>query len=321
MSCEKSDAVEKFFGDPDLEPPVSPVVEKLLPYLDATSTLHLVQSGITCLLKHLQYSSVVWRKLVKRSLPGDYEIGVDQLYYHKYNDRVRETFEEKQIQMASLFNILKMLDEPKSHVLHLLEVICERTPADMGGQYIKIGSQGSSYSVTPLGFLLLEEVEAAFGSALQEVLSIGSRLEEPWLSALASRVSRQKEKVTKMEIGLINVTTKESCGALQILVMNSVTEGRESVGRLKVSGTNIEVDGWAALATALSLAPKWVKFVVAPVELMKEGRREDLRKVWDSLDSGYYNGWRVGDGNEDGDKIFFNRVHGWRSLEELLDRN
>ena len=321
MSCEKSDAVENFFGDPDLDPPVSPVVEKLLPYLDSASALHLLQSGITCLLKHLQYSPVVWRKLVRRTLPGDYEIGVDQLYYHKYNDRVRESFEEKQIQMASLINILKMLDEPKPHILHLLEVICERTRADMGGQYIQIGSQGSSYSVTPLGFLLLEEVEAAFGSALQEVLAIGSRLEEPWLAALASRVLRQKQKVTKMEIGLMNLTTKESCNALQILVMNSVTEGRESVGRLKVSGSNIEVEGWAAIAKALSLAPKWVKFVVAPVDLMQQGRREDLRRVWDCLDSGYYNGWRVGDGDEDGDKIFFNRVHGWGSLEQLLNKN
>ena len=42
MLCEKADAVQKFFGDPDLDPPMSPVVEKLLPYLDATSTLHLI---------------------------------------------------------------------------------------------------------------------------------------------------------------------------------------------------------------------------------------------------------------------------------------
>ena len=103
-----SDAVENFFGDPDLDPPVSPVVEKLLPYLDSASALHLLQSGITCLLEHLQYSPVIWRKLVRRTLPGDYEIGVDQLYYHKYHDRVRESFEEKQIQLASLINILKI---------------------------------------------------------------------------------------------------------------------------------------------------------------------------------------------------------------------
>ena len=321
MSCEKSDAVEKFFGDPDLDPPVSPVVEKLLPYLDSTSTLHLVESGISCLFKHLQRSPFVWKKLVKRSVPGDYEIGVDQLYYQKYNDRVRESFEEKQTQMATLINILKMLDQPNSHILHLLEVICERSRAIPGGQYIQIGTHTSSYSVTPLGFLLLETVEGAFGTALQEISSIGSRLEEPWLSALASRVSRQKQKVSKMEIGMANLTSKESCKALHILTKNSVTEGRESVGRVSVSGSNIEVDGWADLASALSLAPKWVKFVDAPVHLMREGRREDLRKVWDSLDSGYTNGWRVGDGEEGGVKIFYNESVEWRSVEEYLDRN
>ena len=57
MLCETLDAVQKVFGDPELEPPVSPVVEKLLPYLDATSTLRLIQSGITCILKLLQGTS------------------------------------------------------------------------------------------------------------------------------------------------------------------------------------------------------------------------------------------------------------------------
>ena len=121
MSCEKSDAVEKFFGDPDLDPPVSPVVEKLLPYLDSTSTLHLLESGISCLFKHLQRSPFVWKKLVNRSVPGDCEIGVAyQLYYQIYNDRVRESFEEKQIRMATLINILKMRDQPNSHILYLV---------------------------------------------------------------------------------------------------------------------------------------------------------------------------------------------------------
>ena len=57
MLCETLDAVQKVFGDPELEPPVSPVVEKLLPYLDATSTRRLIQSGITCILKLLQGTS------------------------------------------------------------------------------------------------------------------------------------------------------------------------------------------------------------------------------------------------------------------------
>merc|ERR1711971_174569 len=94
MSNDKAKAVREFFGDPDKKPPMSPVVEKLLPYLDASSTLHLVQSGISCLKQHLQTTSVVWRKLV---------------------NRVRETFEEKRILMASLIDLLKMLDKPDSH--------------------------------------------------------------------------------------------------------------------------------------------------------------------------------------------------------------
>ena len=88
---------------------------------------------------------------------------------------------------------------------------------------------------------------------------------------------------------------------------------------MKVSGTSFEVDGWAALARALSLARGWVKFVSAPVDLMKEGRREDLRKVWESLDNGHRNGWGVRIGNDN--QPFFKHSVEWRSIEELLDRN
>ena len=88
---------------------------------------------------------------------------------------------------------------------------------------------------------------------------------------------------------------------------------------MKVSGTSFEVDGWAALARALSLAPGWVKFVSAPVDLVKEGRREDLRKVCDSLDNGHCNGWGVRIGNDN--QPFFKHSAEWKSIEELLDRN
>ena len=107
MLCETLDAVQKVFGDPELEPPVSPVVEKLLPYLDATSTLRLIQSGITCILKLLQGTSVVWTKLVQRTLPDDDKIGVDQMYHHEYNNRVRELFEERQVQMVPKVPVFK----------------------------------------------------------------------------------------------------------------------------------------------------------------------------------------------------------------------
>ena len=53
------------------------------------------------------------------------------MYHHEYNNRVRELFEEKQVQMAKMIKILKMLDEPNfRRMLHLLDVIFEKSPAD-----------------------------------------------------------------------------------------------------------------------------------------------------------------------------------------------
>ena len=217
------DAAKMFFGDPKQDPPMSPVVEKLLPYLDTTTTLRLLQSGTSCLLKHLQRDAMVWKKLVQRTLPDNYKIGAAPLW--TYSTRVREAFEEKRVQLGSLINILKMLEEPNSYMVYLLQLICEKSPEDMiiggGRAIIQISnpSQGSSSSVSPLGFLLCEEVEAAFGSAFQQVSSIGvRRLEEPWLTALASRVSRQKKLVTNMKSEEVMLTNKGSAEALLTLV-------------------------------------------------------------------------------------------------------
>ena len=51
----------------------------------------------------------------------------------------------------------------------------------------------------PWGFLLLEEVELAFGSAQQEIRSLQLLrvLDEPCLAALASRELRQDGKMTR----------------------------------------------------------------------------------------------------------------------------
>ena len=101
MSNDKADAVRKFFGGPDL-------LEKLLPYLDASSTLHLVQSRISCLKQHLQRTSVVWKKLVSRTLPPrDFKIGTEQTMFRlDYSKSVRESYEEKRALMVSLINLL-----------------------------------------------------------------------------------------------------------------------------------------------------------------------------------------------------------------------
>ena len=289
-------AGQKVFYSKDL-------MESLLPFLDPASTLRLVESNKSCIPEIPQGSSAAWNNLVRRTLPG-----------------VNESFVERRVQILIPINILKRMDDAKSHKLHhVLNVICEKSPPD--GQhtpFIQIScSCHGSKSVSPLAFLLLEEVEAALGSALQEVEIMhcppfyDSFLEEPLLTALACRVSRQQTKVARMEVGLVKVSTLDSAKALLTLLMQS-TEAGISWG-LMVCG-NIQAEGWAAVAKALSSAPACVWRVrVASKDLMKEGRKEDLRTVWESM----LGSWAVGSQS-------FYKTGGeesWRALEQLLDED
>ena len=100
----------------------------------------------------------------------------------------------------------------------------------------------------------------------------------------------------------------DSAKALLTLMQNTEAGGRWS---LRVCG-NIQVEGWAAVAKALSSAPARVGSVrVASKVLMKEGRKEDLRSSWESL----LEWWAVGN-------KYFSKTGGeesWRALEQLID--
>ena len=83
-------------------------------------------------------------------------------------------------------------------MLPLLEVISEKYPPPEVGMRVE-GSRSdaikiscprhSFHSVSPLGFKLLEEVELAFSSTMQEIISVEVfSLDEPLLSMLDSRV-------------------------------------------------------------------------------------------------------------------------------------
>ena len=322
MSCDEADAAMKVFGTPEL-------VEMLLSFLDTTSTVQLAQSEISCVVKLLENNPALWKKIVERTFPGDFKLG---LYEVDYYNRVRESFEEKRVKVVGLVSILKMMKKPNSHISQLLEVICEKSPQDeiplnrhgsgVHVQSIQIGncpSHGSSCSVSPLGFLLLEQIEAAFGLA-SEVTSIDLlRLDEPLMSALAQRVLRQEQKVAKMKTVKVMLETKESIESLLALVQTSVEVelGTNYRGELTVQLTGLlevyggGVDGWAVLAKALSLT-HFTGWVTAPEEMMREGRSEDLRTVWEALDGKWI--WVM-------KGVFDKRVYGemgWKALEQRL---
>ena len=275
MAQDQEDAaVKKFLQTPDL-------LEKLLPYLDPNTTLSLAQSKISCLVQHLKDYPEVWIKMVQRILPGDNKVELEPTLWIYWNS-VRESFEGKRVKMRNLAGILKMVDDADSqvsHLRHLLDTICVKSPPDEDTCYIQIGSTSHGFHlVSPLGFLLLEEVEAALGSTLQNVsrvvLGIYLNALEPLMQALAARVVRQQQNLTRMEIKWIEVRSKEDAEAFLTLMENcetvvctgTLTGGEELPGMQYHIRGNIEEGGWAAMARASSMAP--VRLVIAKREMM-----------------------------------------------------
>ena len=311
----------KFFETPVL-------LENLLPYLDSGSTLCLAQSKISCVIGILQKTTdtengtVEWNKLVQRSLPEDFKIGRCDI--RGYFTRVRESYEENRAPLLTLISILKMMDDEtaaNTHMLHLLVVICLKGfPDEME---IKIGCpRHSDHSVSPLVFLLLETVEAAFGTAIQQVQEIDftpvSSFEEPLLSAVAARVARQQQQMKMMKPAGVYLKTKASTEALLTLIKASAMGG-DHLFSLILEG-NIGAEGWAAVAEASTLAPGcvttlWVNQADS-VDWMREARREDLRAIWDRMDVENDKLVIVG-----GIRYFLTEEGSREALEKVLDNN
>ena len=232
--------------------------------------------------------------------------------------------------MQNLAGILKMVDDADSqvsHLRHLLDTICVKSPPDEGTCYIQIGSTSHGFHlVSPLGFLLLEEVEVALGSTLQNVsrvdLGIYSNTldalsaSEALMQALAARVVRQQQNLTRMEMIWIEVRSKEVVEAFLTLMENCETVVCETGMQYNIRG-NIEEGGWTAMARASSMAP--LRLVIATREMMQAGKREDLKAVGRAVvDDGH---WMVKDwaGTEDGRNFLKSDPIAWGVLEQYFD--
>ena len=124
-------------------------------------------------------------------------------------------------------------------MLELIHVICERFPPlfdqvlmDQWGpaghngyvtdvEFVQLKCPGcprSPHQVSQLGFLLLEEIEGAFGTAQQIVERVLiANFDETWLSALNSRASRQSVMVKKVSIGRFYCETDDHLEDLSLM--------------------------------------------------------------------------------------------------------
>ena len=177
---------------------------------------------------------------------------------------------------------------------------------------------GASHNISWSGFLLLEEVEGAFGTTEQILGSIyGETLRGANLAALSSRISRQQQKVNLIHIHNIEILNDRCVRAFETIMQVQPSLSRP-IG-LWVVG-HIGRGGWEVIAKVLRLQPDVVVKVVALKEDLGEARKDDIKDIWDSVGRG---GFRI-DLNEDGDFHECvgkqnNQDKAWKRVEHILD--
>ena len=103
------------------------------------------------------------------------------------------------------------------------------------------------------------------------------------LKALSERAARQGRKIGEFKCFRVTCLTQESAEAFWTLVDHCQ---RWSVLQLYVEG-EVGPDGWEALRKAVCSpgAVRPLQWVRASLRYMIEGRREDLRAIWETLSS------------------------------------
>ena len=169
------------------------MVGQLLTFLDLKSTLCLAQAHE--MTRKILQDTVVWNRLIQRSSPLD-----------------------QQEKVEDLVAILKLMKDPKDNLPGVLHAICETntsTTEFMRMEIVKVVCPLQllhSHSISLMGFELLEKVEKAFETTVQSVESISlgpmGRKDVRIMSALASRMSRQRQKLTSLSIERVSIRGK-----------------------------------------------------------------------------------------------------------------
>ena len=108
------------------------MVEKLISLLDTGSILALAKCH-QLTIDLLNTGNSVWKKLISRTCPESVRINLGHIRPPRVlSDRMVMTtggvLQQERAEMANLIAILKMLEDPKSRLLAILDLICQRFP-------------------------------------------------------------------------------------------------------------------------------------------------------------------------------------------------
>ena len=266
-------AILQFWAMPEL-------VRFLLPYLDLESTASLAHSKVMDI--SVLQGTIDWDKLIRRKQALDGLVGLAEA-------------------VETLVGILKLMEERTTSLLDLLDLICEKSyaPPMMERRtevQIVCPRHPESRVIQFHHFQLLEEIESAFGSTLQSVEFVKDEsgtdpFQSDKLASLSSRLSRQQQKMNAFHGCMIDIQNKESAEDFRRIMQNceefkvSHSLGIDKIGQ----------EGWEAVAEGLRLHPGVVWELQTSKKDMDGGNRDDLRKIYDSLDT--TGTWSIIDGN------------------------
>ena len=304
-------AEKKFWKMPEL-------VTKLVSFLDGQSTLVLAQAHQLTL--EVVQQPFVWNKVVRRTCPDSKNL---------QNLQIQILFAMNEDKMKPLLAILDMSKGAHEMKLTLLEVICERFPPYLDEEEIMTETVEVSFScpnqpVSPLGFLLLEEVELASGFPPNLKVANASLavLKEPLLTALSRRVSGEQEQSNNVQISLRGSVV---CGTTEeVHAFADIATSCKFTSSATVVVGDIGGEGWAALGkvaeTYGGLGSAFKIFCVR--RFLVGAKREDLRKLWESVQS-----WTVMVNGPETELLHMEDFDkdegedGWERLVKLLERS
>ena len=244
--------------------------ERLISMLDPLSTLHLIESKMIDkeILQKI-ISVAVWSNFIRGTSNGEQEL-----------------LEEEDVRILVKILRCMQLKEPGPLLLPLLDRICES--GVICATHIGCGSDDTQiicpchkepHCISTCEILLLEEVESAFGTTEQILESIScSWPDMDVLLAISSRISRQKETVTYINVrnGKFCIEDKSSVQAFITLlkaetVYIAILEVGEAMGE----------EEWQTLATALQGETNVLGSVDISRQALAEAR-DSIKDIWDA---------------------------------------
>ena len=323
-------AVRQFWETPEL-------VEKLLLYLDLSSTKHLAE--LHKLTRQMLRKAFIWKKLIQRTLPRQEKINfhcdIFGLPLPFEDDPLLESERQKAKILADILTLIKVGAVDRLELaLVLIHALVQRNPPvfwrNPNRSPVIIGVSCSclqTHRVSPWGFLLLVEVDASLGSSLLEVDTVKMvTLKGPLSIVLASKAAGQPEMVKKLDVGVFVCDSDESAKAMATLVdQSSLAVGEEN--SIRICTEEIGMEGWAAVRRAVQRL--WNTFgkdveLSSDPKTMGAGRYEDLKATWDNVwewlvhDDAYGGAFRFTK-ELDGEEGWWDRRGHRRGLEAFID--